>query len=48
MILARLHMVKDVVNAESRKGKLLEARMGTFCSACACIGVCLWTWTVLE
>lgn len=40
MILARLHMVKDVVNAESRKGKLL--------GACACMGVCLWTCFLLK
>lgn len=36
MIIARLHMVKDVVNAESRKGKLLGARMGTFARVCVC------------
>lgn len=30
MIIARLHMFKDVVNAWSRKGKLLRARMWTF------------------
>lgn len=36
MIIARLHMVKDVMNAESRKGKLLGAGMGTLIRACVC------------
>lgn len=37
MIIARLHMVRDVVNAESREGKLLGARMGTFTRVFVCV-----------
>lgn len=48
MILARLHMVKDAVNAESREGKLLGARMGTFTGVCVCVSVCLWICCLSE